>query len=84
MTDIMVVGSNGLSDALPKPSELHYDEYKKQKRDAHKKGSVSTEILSNARAAVLVVTVYSLLGGLDYELKLGTYREWLKAAQTPP
>ena len=52
-----------------------------QKRDASKKGSVAAKVLEDSRSCVMVVTTDSLLGGLDYELKLGGYRDWIAKAR---
>lgn len=73
----------GLSTTLPDASEHVYDEYKKGKRDAQKKGSVAAKVLDESRSCVMVVTADSLLGGLDYSAKLGKYHEWFKAAKGP-
>jgi len=80
MSDIIVIGSHGLSTTLPNASENVYQEYKKGQRDANKKGSVAEQILNGSRSSVMVVTADSLLGGVDYELKLGTYKEWFRKA----
>jgi len=62
-TDILIMGSNGLSEKLPPKGAEHYAEYKANKRATAKKGSVAQHCLENARCAVLTITVDSLLSG---------------------
>lgn len=61
---LIVMGSNGLSHSLPPSNSDVYDEYKKNQRHAHMKGSVATEILNNAKScSVMTITVDALMSG---------------------
>jgi len=72
--DMIIMGSNGLSHALPPRTADAYDEYYTNARLAHRKGSVAEGILTGVRkSCVMVVTVDSLLSGA---VKSMDFKDW--------
>merc|ERR1712070_326770 len=71
---IIVLGSNGQSEALPPASAEKYNEYVANKRASQKQGSVALEVLTKARtASVMIITVDALLSG---HVEALSFSEW--------
>lgn len=71
--DVLVMGTTGLSTALPPKGADAYDEYVKAQRQCQKHGSVAQQTLAKTRCTLLLVTVDALLAGC---VKSHTFQDW--------
>ena len=73
-----------MSEDLPDPKHNGFDREAciKAKREAKKRGSVAKAILENARVAVMVHTMDSLVAGVTYATKLDSYAAWFSKERT--
>lgn len=72
--NVLVMGSCGLSKALPPKGADNYEEYKKAQRTSTKKGSVAQSVITGSKTcAVMCITIDSLLSGA---VKSASFSEW--------
>jgi len=74
---VIVIGSNGLSRALPPRGSEDYWEYRSNKRASNRQGSVAVGVIAGAsKCSVMCITVDSLLSGA---VKSMNFQEWFDA-----